>query len=81
LAGEIVAEGGCAELGDGETAGGDDERLGAEAALGGLDEEAGGVVFDGDRVGIGDVLDFAALALGEEEVEDGVGGVVAEELA
>ncbi len=41
LAGEVVAEGGCAEFGDGEAAGGDDEGLGEDGAGGGFDLETG----------------------------------------
>ena len=40
LAGEVVAEGGGAHLGDGETSGGDDEGLGDDWAGGRFDVEA-----------------------------------------
>jgi hypothetical protein len=39
------------------------------------------VAFDADAVSVGYVFDVAALALGQQQAEDGVGGVVAEELA
>ena len=88
LAGQVVAEGCGAHLGDGEAAGGDDEGLRADGALIGLDLETASCrivscALLGDGEDVGGKLDagvgFGALA--EEHVEDVVGGSVAEELA
>ena len=81
LAGEVVAEGGCAHLGDGEAAGGDDEGVRADWALAGFDEEPVAKVGDGEDAGCELDVGVDAGALGEQHVEDVVGGAVAEELA
>ncbi len=84
--GDLVADAGGADLGDGEAAGGDDEGLGAEvfglAVSVGGDDEPGSGVRGGDDLGAELELDVAgggALAL--EEGDDVLGGAVAEELA
>ncbi len=87
LAGEVVAEAGGAELGDGEAAGGDDEGLAAEVAGGGFEMEAGGVggsgmgAVDGVNSGGETELGVGGGALALEHGDDPLGGAVAKELA
>jgi hypothetical protein len=84
LAGDFVSEAGGADFGDGESTGGDDEDGGSEFGTGGLlsgDEMEAGVLGDGADGGSEEDLDVGGGALGEEHVEDELGGVVTEELA
>jgi hypothetical protein len=81
LAGEVVAEGGCAHFWDGEASGGDDDGRGGDGALSGFDAKFPVGVGDGEDGG-GELDAGAGVgALAEEQVEDVVGGAVAEELA
>ena len=81
LAGEVVAECGCSEFGDGKAAGGDDEGFRLKLALGAVEVESCCSALDFEAVGVIDVLDFAGFTFGQEHFQDGLGGVVAEELA
>lgn len=83
LARDIVAETGCADFGNGEPSGGDDESgRGVEGVAGGDGECAAGIVaadflnVDGDEDAHASVL-----ALAHEHVDDLLRGAVAEELA
>ena len=81
LAGEVVTEGGCAHPGDGKAAGSDDERGSGDGTGRGFDAKS--VVGVGDAQDAGRELN-AGVGLGafrEQEIEDVVGGAVAEELA
>ena len=80
LAGEIVAEAGCAHFGDGDAAGGDDEDGGTIFGFAGADGERS-VVADFTDVGIDHDFYIGVAALGFEHGDDLRGGIVAEELA
>lgn len=80
LACEIVAEGGGAHFGDGQTTGGDDEDRCAKFSRCSTQDEFGGAGHFGDA-GIEEDLNFRGAAFGFEVIGDVVCGVVAEELA
>jgi hypothetical protein len=80
LAGEVVAEGSGAHLGDGEAAGGDDEDGSAKFGGIGAKDEFGGALDLGDA-GVDEDLDSGGVTFGFEQVDDVCGGIVAEELA
>ena len=79
-AGEVEAEAGGADLGYGQAAGGDDERLGFERAVVGLEVEAVGAR-DVGHFGLEADGGARGVAFGEEHGDDLAGGAVAEELA
>ena len=81
LGGEVVAEGGCTHLGDGEASRCDYEGGGGDGAGVCFDAETAVGVRDGENAGGELDADIRFGALAQEHVEDVVGGTVAEELA
>src|SRR5208337_4580492 len=80
LAGEVVAKGGRAQFGDGESAGSYHERCGD--VFGGVAEDYElRIARDLDDLAVQDDLYAGGAAFGFEHVGDVAGGVVAEELA
>ena len=79
---KVICEGRSAELGDGEAAGGDNERGGGKFRCGAAyAKTSGGIALDLNVARVQDDFHAGVLALGKEHVEDGAGGVVAKELA
>jgi len=81
LPGEVVAETGGAKFGDGEAAGGDDQRGAGDGAGGGFDVEAESFMMNGQDAGSEAGEDAGGGALAFEESDDLLGGAVAEKLA
>ncbi len=79
LLGELVAQAGSTHFGDGETSGGDDEGGRVDETARGFDTEAG-VLGDGVDGGVELNLDASLGALLLEQVDDVLGGAIAEEL-
>lgn len=81
MLGDFVAEAGGSHLGYGEASGGDDDGGGVEGGVGGFDFELRAVVGDGEDAGAELEGDAGLGALVGEEVDDIVGGPIAEELS
>ena len=79
LTGEVVAHGSCANLGDGEPAGGNDKHWRAKFGGVGADDKLGGVA-DFLDFGVENNLDTGVAALGFEQAGDVLRRTVAEKL-
>ena len=80
IASDAIGEIRCAHLGNGEAAGGDDQRAGAIVRGGGMDDEAFAVTTCSDVL-IEDNANAGVSALRFQHVHDVASGAVAEELA